>query len=52
VKEPGRGEVAQLWLALLPQPLELNAAAAATGLEPALVAKLATHPDTEVRLNH
>ncbi|MDP6364092.1 MAG: hypothetical protein QF519_04310 [Candidatus Poseidoniia archaeon] len=45
MKEPGRGEVAQLWLALLPQPLELNAAATATGLEPALVAKLATHPE-------
>ena len=45
MKEPGRGEVAQLWLVLLPQPLKLNAAAAATGLEPALVAKLATHPE-------
>ena len=45
MKEPGRSEVAQLWLALLSQPLELNTVAAATGLEPALVAKLATHPE-------
>ena len=45
MKEPGRGEVAQLWLVLLPRPLELNAAATATGLEPALVAKLATQPE-------
>lgn len=45
MKEPGRGEVAQLWLMLLPRPLELNTAATVTGLEPTLIANLATQPE-------